>query len=74
MIIFGCMSSKGSRPDPVDGKDRCLLNNDSTACSYGSGIGLLGFLACIGLLGGEYLFEQMSSVKTRKHFVLGDLG
>lgn len=28
----------------------------------------------MGFLAGEYLFEQMSSVKTRKHYVLGDLG
>jgi len=29
---------------------------------------------CFSFLAGEYLFEQMSSVKTRKHYVLGDLG
>lgn len=28
----------------------------------------------MGFLVGEYLFEQMSSVKTRKHYVLADLG
>lgn len=28
----------------------------------------------MGFIVGEYFFEQMSSVKTRKHYVLGDLG
>lgn len=28
----------------------------------------------MGFLAGEYVFEQMSSVKTRKHYVLADLG
>lgn len=35
---------------------------------------MIAFLASMGFVAGEYLFEQMSSVKTRKHYVLGDLG
>lgn len=27
----------------------------------------------MGFLAGEYFFEQMSSVKTRKHYVMADL-
>lgn len=38
------------------------------------GISVIAFLASMGFLAGEYLFEQMSSVKTRKHYVLADLG
>jgi hypothetical protein len=30
-------------------------------------------LAAATLLAGEYFFPQMSSVKTRRHYVLGDL-
>lgn len=55
-------------------KDLCLYNKDPNACNYGVGIGVIGFLASMGFIAGEYLFEQMSSVKTRKHYVLGDLG
>ncbi|XP_063981007.1 synaptogyrin [Diachasmimorpha longicaudata] len=73
IIIFGCISSKGYRSDE-NGKEYCLYNGDANACNYGVGIGVLAFLACIGFLVGEYLFEQMSSVKTRKHYVLADLG
>ncbi|XP_033347806.1 synaptogyrin [Bombus vosnesenskii] len=73
IIVFGCISNKGYIEKP-DGKDVCLYNGDHNACNYGIGIGVLAFLASIGFLAGEYLFEQMSSVKTRKHFVLLDLG
>ncbi|XP_057319373.1 synaptogyrin [Microplitis mediator] len=73
IIVFGTISSKGYRDDGT-GKEYCLYNKDANACQYGVGIGVIAFLACIGFLAGEYLFEQMSSVKTRKHYVLGDLG
>lgn len=42
--------------------------------SIGVTVGVIGFLASMGFIAGEYLFEQMSSVKTRKHYVLADLG
>ncbi|KYN37630.1 Synaptogyrin-2 [Trachymyrmex septentrionalis] len=73
IIVFGCISSKGYLVKE-DGKEVCLYNEDNNACNYGIGIGVLAFLGSIGFLAGEYLFEQMSSVKTRKHFVLIDLG
>lgn len=72
IIVFGCISNKGYITK--DGKEVCAYNEDHNACNYGVGIGVLAFLASIGFLAGEYLFEQMSSVKTRKHFVLLDLG
>ena len=43
------------------------------ACKYGTTIGVIGFLASMAFIVGEYLFEQMSSVKSRKHYVLADL-
>lgn len=52
----------------------CLYNEDGNACNYGIGISVIAFLASIGFIVGEYLFEQMPSIKTRKHYVLGDLG
>ncbi|CAG9773162.1 unnamed protein product [Ceutorhynchus assimilis] len=72
IIVFGCISSQGWQPDKK-GNLVCLYNGDTNACNYGVGISVIAFLASMGLLAGEYLFEQMSSVKTRKHFVLGDL-
>lgn len=72
IIVFGCISSQGWRLK--DGKDVCLYNEDSNACNYGVAIGVIGFLASMAFIAGEYLFEQMSSVKTRKHYVMADLG
>lgn len=71
IIAFGCISSQGWRIK--DGKDICLYNDNANACNYGVAIGVIGFLASMAFIVGEYLFEQMSSVKTRKHYVLGDL-
>lgn len=55
-------------------KEVCLYNKDTNACNYGVGISVIAFVASIGFIAGEVLFEQMSSVKTRKHYVLGDMG
>lgn len=75
IIVFGCISSQGWQPSTADpNKDICLYNKDANACNYGVGIGVIAFLASMGFIAGEYLFEQMSSVKTRKHYVLADLG
>lgn len=72
VIIFGCISTKGwyTRGN----QEECIFNKDSSACNYGVGISVIAFLASMGFLAGEYFFEQMSSVKTRKHYVLADLG
>ncbi|KAF4521691.1 hypothetical protein B566_EDAN017178 [Ephemera danica] len=74
IIVFGCISSQGWRFDVEENKEVCLYNKESSACNYGVFVGVIAFLASIGFLAGEFLFEQMSSVKTRKHYVLLDLG
>nr|CAH7760872.1 unnamed protein product [Callosobruchus chinensis] len=74
VIVFGCISSQGWRYDKVTKRQQCLYNDDTNACNYGVGISVIAFLASMAFLAGEYLFEQMSSVKTRKHFVMVDLG
>uniref|UniRef100_A0A182SMR5 MARVEL domain-containing protein n=1 Tax=Anopheles maculatus TaxID=74869 RepID=A0A182SMR5_9DIPT len=73
IIVFGCVSSEGWREE-ANGKEYCIINRDGNACNYAVGIGVIAFLASMGFIAGEYLFEQMSSVKTRKHYVLADLG
>lgn len=73
IIVFGCISSQGWRIDADSKQEYCLYNNNPNACNYGIWVGVIGFLASMGFIAGEYFFEQMSSVKTRKHYVLGDL-
>lgn len=53
-------------------KDVCIINGNGTACSFAVWLGLIGFFASIGFIVGEYFFEQMSSAKSRKHYVLGE--
>ena len=74
VIIFGCISAEGWVKDAATGKEKCLYNGAGGACSYATGIAVIAFLASIGFIVGEYLFEQMPSIKTRKHYVMGDIG
>lgn len=60
--------------DAEENKEVCLYNKEAGACNYGVFVGVFAFLGAIAFLAGEFLFERMSSVKTRKHYVLGDLG
>ncbi|KAF0311636.1 Synaptogyrin [Amphibalanus amphitrite] len=73
IIIFGCISSQGWYEDD-DMKQVCMYNQNSGACNYGTGIAVIAFLACFAFIAGEFFFSRMSSVKTRKHYVLADLG
>ncbi|KAF0294444.1 Synaptogyrin [Amphibalanus amphitrite] len=73
IIIFGCISSQGWYEDD-DMKQACMYNQNSGACNYGTGIAVIAFLACFAFIAGEFFFSRMSSVKTRKHYVLADLG
>jgi Membrane-associating domain len=56
-----------------DGKDICIINQNGSVCSYAVWIGLIGFFASMAFIAGEYLFDQMSSAKSRKHYVIADL-
>ncbi|XP_034830582.1 synaptogyrin [Maniola jurtina] len=74
VIVMGCISAKGWYISKTDGKEYCVYNDDTNACNYGVGISVIAFVASVGFIVGEYLFDQMSSVKTRKHYVLADMG
>lgn len=73
IIVFGCISSQGWVNDGQD-DEVCLYNKDSNACNYGVAIGVIAFLAATVLLLGDAVFPQFSSIKTRRHFVIADLG
>ncbi|XP_041362528.1 synaptogyrin-2-like [Gigantopelta aegis] len=67
IIVFGCISSGGWYAN------QCQMSGDSNACGYGTGIGVLAFLFCIGFLITDALFENISSVQHRKYAVIADL-
>ncbi|XP_005106382.1 synaptogyrin-2 [Aplysia californica] len=68
IVVFGCISSGGWYGH------RCIMNGDDNACGYGTGIGVLAFLICLGFLIVDAFFDNLSSVQHRKYAVLADLG
>ncbi|KAG5672885.1 hypothetical protein PVAND_002973 [Polypedilum vanderplanki] len=72
LIVFGAIATNGWYKNE-NGKDLCVINNNGSVCSYAVWIGLIGFFASMGFIGGEYLFDQMSSAKSRKHYVIADM-
>merc|ERR1711862_663719 len=72
IIVFGSISSQGWQYHQDKAKEICIINMSSTTCNIGTWVGVLAFLVALGLLGGEYLFERMSSLETRKHYVVCD--
>ncbi|GFS19646.1 synaptogyrin [Elysia marginata] len=68
IVVFGCISSGGWYAK------KCIMNDDDNACGYGTGIGVLAFLICLGFLVVDAFFENLSSVQHRKYAVLADLG
>ncbi|TRY68890.1 hypothetical protein TCAL_04677 [Tigriopus californicus] len=72
-VVFGSISSQGWTYDDTLHKDVCIMNNQSATCHFSTFVGVVGFVASIAFLVGEWFFEQMSSIKTRKHFVIADM-
>lgn len=67
VVVFGCISSGAWWGH------QCQMHGDNNACNYGTGIGVLAFLLCIGFLIVDALFDNLSSVQHRKYAVLADL-
>ena len=72
VLMFAMISNQAWQPN-VEGQEYCIINNSDAACQLPNTVAVIAFLASIGFLVGEYFFDQMSSVKSRKHFVLADL-
>ncbi|PVD39379.1 hypothetical protein C0Q70_02009 [Pomacea canaliculata] len=68
IVVFGCISSGAWYAG------NCLMNDDTNACGYGTGIGVLAFLLCLAFLMVDALFDNLSNVQHRKYAVLADLG
>merc|ERR1711962_946093 len=72
VIMFASITNEAWQPN-ADGKEICIMNDSDSACQFSNVVAVIAFLASIGFLVGEFFFDQMSSVKSRKHFVLADL-
>lgn len=74
IIVLGCITSQGWQYHQDTGTEVCIMNGSATACNFGNTLAVVAFLACIGLLVAEYFYDQMSSIKSRKHFLWADIG
>merc|ERR1719278_2539232 len=70
--MFAMINNQAWQPD-MEGQKYCIINHSDAACQLPNTVAVIAFLASIGFLVGEFFFDQMSSVKSRKHFVLADL-
>lgn len=73
IVVFATITAEGYINQTKDQDAKCIFNANESACSYGVGIGVLAFMACVVFLIVDAYFPQISNAKERKVIVLGDL-
>ncbi|KAA0705172.1 Synaptogyrin-2 [Triplophysa tibetana] len=73
IVVFATIISEGYINKPIAEDTRCIFNQNDSACTYGVGVGVLAFLACVVFIVVDALFSQISNAKDRKYIVLSDL-
>ena len=53
IIVFGCVSSQGWSSNTT-GREVCVMNESAAACHFATFVGVVGFVAAIGFLVGEW--------------------
>ena len=73
VVVFATITAEGYVNPTQEPDTKCIFNKNDSACSYGVGIGVLAFLACVVFLMLDAYFPQISNAKERKCIVIGDL-
>lgn len=73
IVVFATITAEGYTNPQTKGVAECIFNKNDSACSYGVGVGVLAFLACVVFLVLDAYFPQISNAKERKLIVMGDL-
>ncbi|XP_067280470.1 synaptogyrin-2a [Pseudorasbora parva] len=73
IVVFATILSEGYINPPSEQQAKCMFNETESACSFGIGIGILAFMACVIFLVLDAFFHQISNAKERKYIVLADL-
>uniref|UniRef100_UPI0037E83C7D synaptogyrin-2a n=1 Tax=Semicossyphus pulcher TaxID=241346 RepID=UPI0037E83C7D len=73
IVVFATITAEGYMNEMTKEETKCMFNENDSACSYGVGIGILAFLACVVFLMLDAYFPQISNAKERKYIVTGDL-
>ncbi|XP_019728617.1 synaptogyrin-2a [Hippocampus comes] len=74
IVVFATITAEGYVNNSSEPEPTCMFNRRDSACSYGVGIGVLAFLACVAFLVLDAYFPQISNAKERKYIIIGDLG
>lgn len=74
IVVFATITAEGYVNSSTESQTTCIFNQNDGACSYGVGIGLIGFFGCVVFLIADAYFPMMSSVQDRRRLVLADLG
>ncbi|XP_040919216.1 synaptogyrin-2a [Toxotes jaculatrix] len=72
IVVFATITAEGYINPTTKDETKCMFNSNDSACSYGVGIGVLAFLACVIFLVLDAYFPQISNAKERKYIVIGD--
>ncbi|XP_017280786.1 synaptogyrin-2a [Kryptolebias marmoratus] len=73
IVVFGTITAEGYTNTTSVQDAKCMFNNNDHACSYGVGIGVLAFLACVAFLILDAHFPNISNATDRKRIVTADL-
>jgi len=77
IIVYGEVASRGWFLQQPKLEEICVIkpasSKSSAACYFATTIGSTGFLVAVLFLIVEWFFEQMSSIKSRKHYVILDM-
>ncbi|XP_030591635.1 synaptogyrin-2a [Archocentrus centrarchus] len=73
IVVFATITAEGYI-NPNDKQEaNCMFNENDSACSFGVGIGVLAFLACVVFLMLDAYFPNISNAQERKYIVISDL-
>ncbi|KAJ0001359.1 hypothetical protein NQD34_006379 [Periophthalmus magnuspinnatus] len=73
IVVFATITAEGYINLKTSAATKCMYNNNDSACSYGVGIGVLAFVACVIFFLLDVYFPQISNAKDRRYIVIGDL-
>lgn len=72
-MVFATITAEGYTNTTEKAENECMFHNSDSACSYGVGVGVLAFLACVLFLMLDAYFPNISNAKDRKYIVISDL-
>ncbi|TWW70040.1 synaptogyrin-2a [Takifugu rubripes] len=72
IVVFATITAEGYINPDTSKETNCMFNENDSACSYGVGIGIIAFLACVVMLVVDANFPQISNANQRKIIVGGD--